>query len=51
MGLARAAGDRSVVSLPPGTREELAPYGGAAALPDWARHGRYLAELRCAAGA
>ena len=51
LGLARAAGTRAVLSLPPGSREELAPYGSAAVLPDWARHGRYLAELRRAAGA
>ncbi len=51
--LARAAGPRAAIRPGPGTNEERAPYGPAAAgpAPDWARHGRYLAELRRAAGA
>ena len=50
-GLARAAGARSALRPPPGTREEPEPYVSERATPDWARHGRYLAELRRAAGA
>ena len=50
-GLARAAGTRAAIHPPAGTREEPAPDATHAAVPapDWARHGRYLAELRRAA--
>ena len=48
--LARAAGDRSVLPPPHGVGEARVSYGSAAGSgPDWARHGRYLAELRRAA--
>lgn len=46
--LARAAGARAVLLPDSGTREEPATYGSMPS-PDWARHGRYLAELRRAA--
>lgn len=49
--LARAAGARSALRPEPGAHEALAAYGSTTT-PDWARHGRYLAELRrSAAGA
>jgi predicted nucleic acid-binding protein len=48
--LARAAGPRAAVRPRPGTREEPARYGRTRTSPNWARHGRYLAELRRAAG-
>ena len=49
--LAHVAGARSVIRPRPGTREDREPYERAAgATPDWARHGRYLAELRRVAG-
>jgi predicted nucleic acid-binding protein len=48
--LARAAGARAAIHPRPGTNEERAPYGTAAERPYWARHGRYLADLRRAAG-
>jgi predicted nucleic acid-binding protein len=49
--LARAAGDRSALPARRGTRERRAGYDAArGAMPDWARHGRYLAELRRATG-
>jgi predicted nucleic acid-binding protein len=47
--LARAAGPRSALPPARGVHEALAPYGTATAPPDWARHGRHLAELRRAA--
>lgn len=46
--LGRAAGERAVIGPGPGTREERAAYGSASSA-DWARHGRYLADLRRAA--
>lgn len=46
--LARAAGARAALRPSPGTHEEKAAYGSDPS-PDWARHGRYLAELRRAA--
>jgi predicted nucleic acid-binding protein len=48
--LAAAAGDRSSVRPRPRTHESLEPYGSPVAVPDWTAHGRYLAELRHAAG-
>ncbi|HYO43878.1 MAG TPA: type II toxin-antitoxin system VapC family toxin [Candidatus Limnocylindrales bacterium] len=45
--LVRAAGRRAALRPAPGTHEEKAAYGSEAL--DWARHGRYLAELRRAA--
>ncbi len=47
--LARAAGLRATPRPRPAAREEPAPYGTGQPPPDWARHGRYLAELRRAA--
>ncbi len=49
-GLARAAGERAAIRSQRGTREADSPYSDDAPRPDWARHGRYLAELRRAAG-
>lgn len=48
--LARAAGTRAALGGRRGTREAGVPYGLEQATPDWTRHGRYLAELRRAAG-
>ncbi len=47
--LARAAGARAAIHRRPTAREAPARYGTDQPLPDWARHGRYLAELRRAA--
>lgn len=47
--LADAAGARAAIRPRPLAREEPSPYGAAQPPPDWARHGRYLAELRRAA--
>jgi predicted nucleic acid-binding protein len=49
--LARAAGDRTSSVPRRATHETPGVYSGEARRPDWARHGRYLAELRRAAGA
>ncbi len=49
--LARAAGGRALIQPRHGANERRAAYGRAPATPDWVRHGRYLAELRRAAGA
>jgi predicted nucleic acid-binding protein len=51
--LAAAAGARAAISPGPGTHEERAAYESdvRAPSPDWARHGRYLAELRRVADA
>ena len=48
--LAAAAGDRSAVRPRPRAHEDVEPYGPPAVVPDWTAHGRYLAELRFAAG-
>ncbi len=48
--LARAAGARAAIR-PRAAREAPAPYETSQVRPDWSRHGRYLAELRRAAGA
>ena len=48
--LAAAAGDRSAVRPRPRAHEDVEPYGSPVAGPDWTAHGRYLAELRYAAG-
>ena len=47
--LSRAAGARAAIRPRPAAREEPAPYGTGQNPPDWARHGRFLAELRRAA--
>ena len=47
--LAAAAGGRSAVRPQPRAHEDVEPYGLPLAGPDWAAHGRYLAELRYAA--
>jgi hypothetical protein len=47
--LAAVAGDRSAVRPRPRAHEDVEPYGSPVAGPDWAAHGRYLAELRYAA--
>jgi predicted nucleic acid-binding protein len=44
--LALAAGPRSALRPASGTREGPAPYTAGSAPPDWARHGRHLADLR-----
>jgi predicted nucleic acid-binding protein len=44
--LARAAGLRSALPPARGVHEAPIPYGTVTAPPDWARHGRHLAELR-----
>ena len=48
--LARAAGPRAVIGPRPGTSEERVRHGRTRRTPNWARHGRYLAELRRVAG-
>lgn len=48
--LATAAGDRSAVRPRPRAHEDVEPYGSPVVVPDWTAHGRYLAELRFAAG-
>jgi len=44
--LAGAAGRRAALGTERGTQEGRAVYGSGRAVPDWTRHGRYLAELR-----
>jgi predicted nucleic acid-binding protein len=44
--LGRAAGDRSVITLPRAVHEQLAPYGMDLPVGTMAAHGAYLAELR-----
>jgi predicted nucleic acid-binding protein len=44
--LARAAGARSAIDPGPAARETRIAYRSEESPPDWARHGRYLAELR-----
>ena len=46
--LAAAAGDRSSVRPRPRAHEDVEPYGSPIRVPDWAEHGRYLAELLAA---
>lgn len=48
--LARAAGPRAAIRRGHGTAEARPNYEAEARRPDWTRHGRYLAELRRAAG-
>jgi predicted nucleic acid-binding protein len=48
--LAHRAGTRAALPVERGTRESAVPYDPEPAPPDWTRHGRYLAELRRAAG-
>ena len=48
--LAVAAGDRSTTRPRPLAHEDAEPHGSPVAGPDWTVHGRYLAELRYAAG-
>jgi hypothetical protein len=48
--LAWAAGSRAAMRPILGTKKERTTYGSVA-VPDWSRHGRYLAELRRAAAA
>ena len=48
--LARAAGARAAIRPQPGAHEARAPYDSEAVVPDWTRHGRYLADLRRAVG-
>ena len=48
--LAAAAGGRSAVRRGLRTHEDVEPYGSPVSGPDWTAHGRYLAELRYAAG-
>jgi len=49
--LVRAAGTRAAIGAPRNTQEDGVPHGPEPIVPDWARHGRYLAELRRAASA
>lgn len=44
--LARAAGERSVITFPGAVHEELATYGTARPVGALAAHGQYLAQLR-----
>jgi predicted nucleic acid-binding protein len=48
--LAAAAADRAAVRPRPRAHEDAEPYGPPVGVPDWTVHGRYLAELRYAAG-
>jgi hypothetical protein len=43
--LAAAAGPRAALG-PSRAGEALEPYGSRTGVPDWAAHGRYLADLR-----
>jgi hypothetical protein len=49
--VARVAGARSLVRPRPGAIPARASNGRVAGAPDWARHSRYLAELRRTTGA
>ncbi len=49
--LAAAAGARAVPATAHRLAEGRVGYGNESAPPDWSRHGRYLADLRRAAGA